>query len=90
MENLLFLGVLRFGHISLIVMCLNIGTPNNVHIPFGTNEELVVLSVPILKHFKVIYFLFGHACISMGNKENFVQELSLPTLIKRTLSFLFS
>ena len=34
-------------------MCLNIGTPNNQHFPFGTNEKVVVLSVPILKHFRV-------------------------------------
>ena len=34
-------------------MCLNIGTPNNHHFPFGTNEKVVVLGVPILKHFRV-------------------------------------
>ena len=35
-------------------MCLNIGTPNNHHSPFGTNGEVVVLGVPILKHFRVV------------------------------------
>ena len=35
-------------------MCLNIGTLNNHHFPFGTNGKVVVLSVPILKHFRVV------------------------------------
>ena len=35
-------------------MCLNIGTPNNHHFPFGTNGKVVVLGVPILKHFRVL------------------------------------
>ena len=34
-------------------MCSNIGTPNNHHFPFGTNGKVVVLGVPILKHFRV-------------------------------------
>ena len=38
---------------SLIIMCSNIGTPNNHHFPFGTNGKVVVLGVPILKHFRV-------------------------------------
>ena len=38
-------------------MCLNIWIPNNHHFPFGTNERVVVLGVPILKHFRVNYFL---------------------------------
>ena len=40
-------------HFSLIVMCLNIGTPNNHHFPLWTNGKEVVLGVPILKHFRV-------------------------------------
>ena len=39
---------------SLIVMCLNIRTPNNHHFPFGTNEKVVVLGVPILRHIRVL------------------------------------
>ena len=39
-------------HYSLIMMCLNIGTPN-CHFPFGTNGKVVALGVPILKHFRV-------------------------------------
>ena len=33
-------------------MCLNIGTPNNHHFPFGINGKVVVFGVPILKHFR--------------------------------------
>ena len=39
---------------SLIIMCSNIGTPNNHDFPFGTNGKVVVLGVPILKHFRVL------------------------------------
>ena len=35
------------------MMCLNIGTPNNQHFPFGINVKVVVLGVTILKHFRV-------------------------------------
>ena len=47
----------NLGNYSLIyiIMCLNIGTPNNHHFPFGTNGKVVVLGVPILKHFMVIF-----------------------------------
>ena len=38
---------------SLIIMCTNFGTPNNHHFLSGTNGEVVVLGVPILKHFRV-------------------------------------
>ena len=34
-------------------MCSNTGTPNNHHFLFGTNGKVVVLGVPILKHFRV-------------------------------------
>ena len=40
-------------------MCLNIGTTNYHHFPFGTNGKVVVLGVPILKHFRVYQFLFA-------------------------------
>ena len=42
----------------LIVMCLNNRTPQNHHFPFGTNGKVVVLGVPILKHFR-LYLLSG-------------------------------
>ena len=38
---------------NLIIMCLNTGTPNNHHFPIGANGKVVVLGVPILKHFRV-------------------------------------
>ena len=38
---------------SLIKMCLYVGTPKNINFPFGTNGKLMVLGVPILKHFRV-------------------------------------
>ena len=58
MENLLFSVVPKFGLITgLIIMCLNIRTPNNHHFPFGTNGKVVVLGVPILKHFRVMHML---------------------------------
>ena len=34
-------------------MYLNIGTSKSRHSPFETNGEVVVLGVPILKHFRV-------------------------------------
>ena len=44
---------------------LNIGRPENINFPFGTNEKLIILGVPILKHFRVcctpkfhLYFCF--------------------------------
>ena len=42
---------------SLIIMCSNIGTHNNHHFfLFGTNGKVVVLGVPIFKHFRVFSF----------------------------------
>ena len=59
MKNLLILGVpILWAHYSLITMYLNIGTPNNHHFPFGTNGKVVVLGVPILKHFTVHAYVF--------------------------------
>ena len=34
-------------------MCLNIGTPKTINFPFETNGKLMILGVPILKHFRV-------------------------------------
>ena len=42
-----------WAHYSPIVMCSNIETPKNINFPFGTNGKLMVLGVPILKHFRV-------------------------------------
>ena len=35
-------------------MCSIIGTPKTINFPFGTNGKLMVLGVPILKHFRGI------------------------------------
>ena len=43
---------------SLIIMCSNTGTRNNHHFPFGTNGKVVVLGVPVLKHFRVVLSIF--------------------------------
>ena len=39
-------------------MCSNTGTPNIHHFPFGTHGKVVVLGVPILKHFRVYKYLY--------------------------------
>ena len=54
-----------WAHYSLIIMHLNIGTPKNHHFPFGLNENVVVLAVPILKHFRVVITYFAFACVSI-------------------------
>ena len=56
-------------------MYLHIGTPNNQHFPFGTNEKVVVLSVPILKHFRV-------NCLYIFMKKNVDQKLKFFFLAK--------
>ena len=37
-------------------MCSNVGTSKIINFPFGTNGKLMVLGVPILKHFRVVKF----------------------------------
>ena len=49
-----------WGNYSLVITCSNIRTPDNPHFPFGTNGKVVVLGVPILKHFKVDYSAFEY------------------------------
>ena len=50
-------------------MCSNIGTPNNHDFPFGANGKVVVLSVPILKH-----FLFHNTYFSVPFSGNWSQS----------------
>ena len=40
-------------------MCLNIGTSNNHHFAYGINGKVVVLGVPILKHFRVNFTCYS-------------------------------
>ena len=44
-------------------MCLNIGTPKTIIIPFVPNGKLMVLAVPIFKHFRVLIFVKIHILI---------------------------
>ena len=46
---------------SLIIICLNIGSSRNYHFPFQTNGKMVVLGVPILKHFRVFAPVGGNS-----------------------------
>ena len=42
-----------WAHFCLIIMCLNIGTPKNHYFPSEIYGKVVVLGVPILKHFRI-------------------------------------
>ena len=42
-----------WANYNLIMVSLNIGTPDNYHFSFETNRKVVALGVPILKHFRV-------------------------------------
>ena len=42
-----------WAHSSLSIMWLNIGSPYSHRFPLETNGKVVVLGVPILKHFRV-------------------------------------
>ena len=44
-----------WANYSLIIMCLNNGTPSNHHFPFGTNGNVVVFRAPILRHIRVCH-----------------------------------
>ena len=45
-------------------MCLNTGTPKIINFPFGTNGKLMVLGVPIFKHFRVTSVDLAHYGVS--------------------------
>ena len=56
-------------------MCSNIRRPNNHHFPLGTNGKVVVLGVPILKHFRVSIAVVGgtvHPSTEIGS--NFISS----------------
>ena len=79
-----------WAHCRTIIMCLPIGTPKIHHFPFGTNGKVVVLGVPILKHFKVIFK--GAIATSWKLKENCCHKIWLHyrrpvTLTERTKSW---
>ena len=43
-------------------MCSKIGTPKIIYFPFKKNGKLMVLGVPILKHFRVVTFFHPLTC----------------------------
>ena len=54
-ENSLFLGVLKLRLITASLQCAWIlGHLKNINFSFETNGKLIVLGVPILKHFRVV------------------------------------
>ena len=56
-------------------MCLNTGTPKNINFSFETNEKLMALGVPILKHSRV----FRDAANSL--QTNKTSKLTVATVI---------
>ena len=60
-------------------MCLNIGTPKNIIFPFETNGKLMILGVPILKHFRVF--------VSFQSFNIYLNSMTLTTTIKVFLYF---
>ena len=61
-------------------MNLNIGTPNNHHFPFGTNGKVVVLGVPILKHFRVLCIQNECFQSSAHEKQHYMMTLRFLTV----------
>ena len=63
-------------------MCSNIGTPNNHHFPFGTNGKVVVLGVPILKHFRVYVF---YEAYTVKKIHRFPLPVHLPLFLRASI-----
>ena len=89
MENLLFFRCPKiWAHYSLIIICLNIGTPNNHHFPFGTNGKVVVLGVPILKHFRVLtwekQYALQEKCFLIKLNVTLKQNVQRMTIVKNS------
>ena len=54
MENSLFSGVPKFRQSTASLQCAWIlGPLKNINFPFETNGKLMILGVPILKHFRL-------------------------------------
>ena len=55
MENSLFSGVPKFRQSTASLQCAGIlGHLKTITFPFQTNRKLMILGVPILKHFRVL------------------------------------
>ena len=52
-------------------MCLKTGTPKIINFPFGTNGKLMVLGVPIFKHFRVDISIVSDKTMSRYFRESF-------------------
>ena len=83
MENLLFLGVPKFGHITAHNV-LKFWTLKTVNFPFGTNGKLMVLGVPILKHFRVLSVNVAGALIM---RKRYLNEKTAVSLLVSELWF---
>ena len=59
-------------------MCLNIGTPKNINFPFETNGKLMILGVPILKHFRVNWRKVIASFQNFSNKNLDLGLLAIP------------
>ena len=72
-------------------MCLNIGTTNYHHFPFGTNGKVVVLGVPILKHFRVntgmlLSYILNLMILIIGTPQTFlviILNIETPQAVPR-------
>ena len=59
MENSLFSGVLKFRQCPASLQCAGILEHlKSITFPFETNGKLMILGVPILKHFRVFKIIF--------------------------------
>ena len=63
---IIFRGPKIWANYSLIIMRSIIWIPNNHHFPFGINGKVVVLGVPILKHFRVFTLLLNAIFVKRG------------------------
>ena len=60
MENSLFSGVPKFRQSTASLQCARLlGHLKNINFPFETNGKLMILGVPILKHFRVFHIEQG-------------------------------
>ena len=64
----------NLAYCRLIIMSVDIKTPKNHHFPFGTNEKVVVLGVPILKHFRVSHMTKENN-LGSGEKIRYIWHL---------------
>ena len=55
----IYIHIYMYKH--TLFSCLHRGTSKNINFPFGTNGKLMVLDVPIVKHFRMFHSL---TCIS--------------------------